>query len=152
VAVLSHAFWQRQFGGRDDVVGRTLVLDGTVYTIVGVVPPRFTWGDSDVYLPATPSADPRDYWLAFVKLKPGTPYPRAEAELQVLVDGFARLDPQYPQGRRVRIVTLNELVLGRFAGTLVLLFGAVVALLSSGARTCRSCCWRGACPGSTSCP
>jgi predicted permease len=132
VAVLSYLFWQRQFGGNRDVVGKTLELDHTLYTIVGVVPPRFTWGDSDVYLPGTPTADPHDYWLSFVKLKPGTPHATAAAEFQVLADRFAKLDTNYPQDRRTVVVTLNEEVLGKFAGTLVLLFGAVIALLVIG--------------------
>jgi predicted permease len=132
VAVLSYLFWQRQFGGSRDVVGKTIELNHTVYTIIGVVPPRFTWGDSDVYLPATPTADPHEYWLSFIKLKPGTKFPAAEAEFQALADRFAKIDPTYPQDRKVKIVTLNEQVLGRFAGTLALLFGAVVALLVIG--------------------
>ena len=133
VAVLSYLFWRRQFAANRDVVGKTIELDHVLYTIIGVVPPRFTWGDSDVYLPAAPTADPHDYWLSFVRLKPGTPHAAAAAELQVLVDRFARQDPNnYPQDTRVAIVTLNEEVLGRFAGTLVLLFGAVVALLVIG--------------------
>ena len=132
VAVLSYLFWQRQYGGRRDIVGKSIELDHLLYTVIGVVPPRFTWGDSDVYIPASLTADPREYWLAFVKLKPGAKFPVAEAEFQALTDRFAKLDLQYPQDRRVKIVTLNEQVLGRFAGTLVLLFGAVVALLVIG--------------------
>jgi predicted permease len=133
VAVLSYLFWQRQYGGSREIVGKTIELDHTLYTIIGVVPTRFTWGDSDVYLPAYPTADPHEYWLSFVKLKPGTKYPAATAELQVLVDSFAKQDPKgYPQGMRAVIVTLNEEVLGRFAGTLVLLFAAVVVLLLIG--------------------
>src|SRR6266851_9929854 len=57
VAVLSYLFWQRQFGGSRDVVGENIELDRQLYTVIGVVPPRFTWGDSDVYLPAVPTAD-----------------------------------------------------------------------------------------------
>jgi predicted permease len=132
VVVLSHAFWQRQFGGGRDVIGRMLHLDGAAYTIIGVVPPRFTWGDSDVYLPGVPTADPREYWQAFVKLKAATPYERAEGELQRIVNDQAKADRSYPQDRRVKIVTLNELVLGRFAGTLVFLLASVVALLMIG--------------------
>jgi predicted permease len=132
VAVLSYLFWQRQFGGNRDVVAKTLELDHTLYTIIGVVPPRFTWGDSDVYLPGTPTADPHDYWMSFVKLKPGTPHTAAAAEFQVLAERFAKLDTNYPQDRRATVVTLNEEVLGKFAGTLVLLFGAVTALLVIG--------------------
>src|SRR5437868_10428815 len=133
VAVLSYLFWQRQFGSSRDVLGKTMELDHVLYTIIGVVPQRFTWGDSDVYLPANPTADPHEYWLSFIKLKPGTKFPAATAELQMLVDSFAKQDPKnYPQDRRAVIVTLNEEVLGRFAGTLVLLFAAVVVLLLIG--------------------
>src|SRR5712672_4047972 len=133
VAVLSYLFWQRQFGGSRNVVGKSIELDHALYTIIGVVPQRFTWGDSDVYLPANPTADPHEYWLSFVKLKPGTKFPAATAELQSLVDNFAKQDPKnYPQDRRAVTVTLNEEVLGRFAGTLVLLFGAVEVLLLIG--------------------
>lgn len=133
VAVLSYLFWQRQYGASHDVIGKSIDLDHVSYTVIGVVPPRFTWGDSDVYLPALPSADPHYYWLSFIKLKPGTKYPAAQAEMQVLADRFAKEDPKnYPQDMRAKIVTLNEEVLGRFAGTIVFLFGAVVILLIIG--------------------
>ena len=133
VAVLSYLFWQRQYGASHDVIGKSIELDHKPYTVIGVVPPRFTWGDDDVYLPAMPSADPHYYWNTFIKLKPGTKYPAAQAEMQTLVDRFAKDDPKnYPQDRRVKVVSLNEEVLGRFAGTLVFLFGAVVVLLLIG--------------------
>jgi predicted permease len=133
VAVLSYLFWQRQYGASHDVIGKTIELDHTPYAVIGVVPPRFTWGDSDVYLPAVQTADPHSYWLSFVKLKPGVKYPAAQAEIQVLVDRFAKEDPKgYPQDMRVKIVTLNEQILGRFAGTIVFLFGAVIVLLIIG--------------------
>lgn len=133
VAVLSYLFWQRQFGGNRSVVGQTIELDHVLYSVVGVAPPRFTWGDSDVYVPAIPSGDPHDYWMSFIKLKPGAKHPAAAAELQVLVDRFVRDDPKdFRRDRKVAIVTLNEEVLGRFSGTLILLFVAVVALLVIG--------------------
>jgi predicted permease len=133
VAVLSYLFWQRQYAGSHDVIGKLIELDHTPYTVIGVVPPRFTWGDSEVYVPALPSADPHYYWLSFIKLKPGIKYPAAQAEMQTLVDRFAKEDPKgYPQNVRVKIVTLNEQILGRFAGTIVFLFSAVVVLLLIG--------------------
>ena len=42
VAILSDGFWRSYFGGAGDVVGRTLMLDGNVYTVIGVMPARFT--------------------------------------------------------------------------------------------------------------
>ena len=134
VVVLSYLFWQRQFAGNRNAVGQTIELDHTLYTIIGVAAPRFTWGDSDVYVPAIPTSDPHDYWNAFIKLKPGVKYPAAAAaEFQVLLDRFVRDDPRdFRRDRKAAIVTLNEEVLGRFSGTLVLLFAAVVALLVIG--------------------
>jgi len=133
VAVLSYLFWQRQYGASHDVLGKTIELDHTRYTVIGVVPPRFTWGDSDVYLPAVPNADPHYYQNAFIRLKPGASFPAAQAEMQALVDQFAKQDPtNYPQNMRVKIVTLNEQVLGQFAGAIIFLFGAVVLLLAIG--------------------
>lgn len=133
IAVLSYLFWQKQYGGNRDVMGKTIELDRMLYTIVGVAAPRFTWGDSDVYLPATPTADPHEYWMAFIKLKPGVKHPAVAAQLQVMVDRWVQNDVKdFRRDRKVAIVTLNEEVLGRFSGTIVLLFGAVVALLVIG--------------------
>ena len=133
VAVLSYLFWQRQYAQSSSVIGQTVELDRSLYTVIGVAPPRFTWGDSDLYIPALPSADPHEYWMSFIKLKPGVKHPAAAAELQVLVDRFVRDDPRdFRRDRKVAIVTLNEEVLGRFSGTLILLFVAVVALLAIG--------------------
>jgi predicted permease len=133
VVVLSYLFWQKEFCGNRNVVGQTIELDHALYSVIGVAAPRFTWGDSDVYLPAIPTADPRDYWMSFIKLKPGVKHAAAAAELQVMVDRFTKDDPRdFRRERKVAIVTLNEEILGRFSGTLVLLFAAVVALLVIG--------------------
>jgi predicted permease len=133
IAVLSYLFWHRQYGGSRDVIGKTIELNHSLYTVIGVVPPRFTWGDSEVYVPANPTADPKDFSLAFVKLKPGVKHSAAAAEIQTLVDQYTKdFSNMFRPGTRVTIVTLNEEVLGRFAGTLILLFVAVVALLVIG--------------------
>lgn len=53
IAVLTHAFWQRQFGGRMDVLGQTLTLNGESFEVVGVMPPDFVfpYGTTDLFLP-----------------------------------------------------------------------------------------------------
>lgn len=133
VAVLSYLFWQKQFGGSHDILGKSIELDHKLYTVIGVAAPRFTWGDSDVYLPDVPTGDAHDFWNAFIRLKPGVKHAAAAAELQVLLDRFTQSDPKdFRKDRRVVVVTLNEEVLGRFSGTLILLFGAVLALLLIG--------------------
>jgi predicted permease len=133
VAVLSYLFWKKQFNASRDVLGKTIEVDHKLYTVIGVASPRFTWGDSDVYVPYIPTADPHDYRNSFIKLKPGVTLEAANAELQPLVLSFKDRDPKnYAPVVRTKTVTLNEQVLGQFSGTLMLLFGAVVLLLVIG--------------------
>src|SRR5271170_6465980 len=133
VAVLGYLFWKKQYGGRLDIVGKTIELDHTPYTVIGVASPRFTWGDSDVYMPGNFKADPHYYMNAFLKLKPGATFAQAAAELRPLVDSFAKQDPRnFPQDTKVAIKTLNEEVLRGFEAPLLVLFAAVLLLLLIG--------------------
>jgi predicted permease len=133
VAVLSYLFWKKQYGGRLDILGKRIELDHTPYTVIGVASPRFTWGDSDVYIPGNFKADPHYYMSAFIKLKPGTSFATAAAQLQPLVDTFAKQDPtNFPQNAKVVLKTLNEEVMQGFQGPLLMLFAAVILLLLIG--------------------
>jgi predicted permease len=133
VAVLSYLFWKKQFGASRDVLGKTIELNHKLYTIIGVAASRFTWGDSDVYVPYIPTGNPHDYRNSFIKLKPGVTLEAANAELQPIVLSFRDRDPKgYAPVVRIKTVTLNEQVLGQFSGTLLLLFGAVTLLLVIG--------------------
>lgn len=51
IAVISYKFWQREFQAKPDVLGKRINLDHGEYTITGVLPPRFTWNDADIYAP-----------------------------------------------------------------------------------------------------
>ena len=98
VAVISYAFWQRQYGGAADVIGKTIELDRVPFTIIGVTPPEFTGVDQgsayDVAIPlaneplirgAGESAmDQRTWWWMRVmaRLKPGDTIERATTALR----------------------------------------------------------------------
>jgi predicted permease len=133
VAVLSYLFWKKQYAGRLDILGKLIQLDHVSYTVIGVASPRFTWGDSDVYIPANFKADPHYYMPASLKLKPGASFPAVAAELQPLVDAYAKQDPNnFPQNTRVTIKTLNQEVMKGFESPLLVLFAAVLFLLLIG--------------------
>jgi len=133
VAVLSYRFWMQHYAGDRGVLGKSIQLNHTPYMVIGVMPPRFTWLSSDVYLPGVPSADAHEYWMVFPKLRPGTNHRAAEAEFQVLVDRFAKEDPDdYPQDSHVKVVTLAEEALGSSGGIIANLFAAAVVLLIIG--------------------
>ncbi len=61
VAILGYALWQNRYGGDGAIVGRTIQVDATPHTVVGVMPPGFSGlsGNSDVWLPLA-QADPED--------------------------------------------------------------------------------------------
>jgi putative ABC transport system permease protein len=93
VAVLSYSFWQRHFNGDPAVVGRTIQLVHKTYTIVGVMPSRFTWQDADVYLPLKLPGGANDLYDPTMRLRPGVTHAAANAELQPLLEQFAKETP-----------------------------------------------------------
>ncbi len=112
-AVISYSFWEREFGGSADAIGRSVRLDGRPLTIVGVTPPSFFGVEvgvrNDVAVPMC--ADPLfsndgkgrisnrvAWWVsAMGRLKPGWTIERANAHLQTLAPGIMEgsVPPEY---------------------------------------------------------
>ncbi len=125
--VISHAFWQREFGASLSAIGRTLSLDGQPLAILGVTPPQFFGVDVgrsfDVAVPicSEPLMRPRSaldqpdtWWLAAVgRLKPGWTPQRAGSHLEAISAGLfqATLPPRYSpeDARRYRQLHLGAL-------------------------------------------
>ena len=132
VAIISHALWQRRFGADESILGKQLTLNGQQFTVVGVTPPNFQYGsEADVSVPIGLSAERfnlrgKDPGVsAFARLKPGTSIEAANAELNTIA---ARLEQQYPDtntGRRLRVQSLRESVVGQVRPVLLTLLGAV---------------------------
>ncbi|HKP82323.1 MAG TPA: ABC transporter permease, partial [Pyrinomonadaceae bacterium] len=132
VAIISHALWQRRFGADESILGKQLTLNGQQFTVIGVTPPNFQYEtEADVSVPIGLSAerfklrgkDPGV--ISFARLRPGTSIESANAELNTIA---ARLEQQYPDtntGRRVRLESLRENVVGDVRPTLLTLLGAV---------------------------
>jgi putative ABC transport system permease protein len=102
-AVISNAFWQREFGGRGNIIGSKLSLDGHPFEIVGVTPPSFfgleVGRNFDVALPLCTepaihregawTADSTTWWLAAIgRLNQGWTFKRASAELASIAPGI----------------------------------------------------------------
>jgi putative ABC transport system permease protein len=111
-AVISHAFWQMYFGGRESAIGSTLTLRDQPFTVVGVAPSSFTGlevGETfDIALPVCSVAlwdsrlDRRDrWWLTIMgRLKPDWTIARANEHLRTLSPGLldATIAPGYDAG------------------------------------------------------
>jgi putative ABC transport system permease protein len=135
--VLSHAFWQKQFAGEANVIGRQLLLDDQSYTVIGVAPPRFKFWAGEVWVPfglfsnEAFATNRMGSVLIFAigRLKPGVTLEQARAEFNVIA---ARLAAQYPeanQGSGVRIVPWSESVSREIRPALLVLMGAVAFVL-----------------------
>ena len=133
VVLLSYLFWQRHFNADPSVVGRRIQLVHKNYTIIGVLPSRFTWGDAAVYLPLKISNDSSIDYDPLLKLKPGVTFAAANAELQPLLEQFAKETPtHFPKKFRVQVRGLNEQFEEHLGHSLFLLLGAVSLLLFIG--------------------
>ena len=135
VAVLSYQLWKSQFGGDQQVAGKSIHLDGDAYTVIGVMPPSFDKPESALlWVPLVWTAQERavrgEHSMAAVaRLKPGVTVQQAQAQL----DGIAaRLAEQYPAdsaGWGAAVVPLREETVGDVRRPLLMLFGAVVFVL-----------------------
>jgi putative ABC transport system permease protein len=134
VIMLNYRFWQRHFNGDQAVIGRTLELVHKKYTIIGVTRPHFTWGwDADVYLPQKLSNDPGLTFGAVIKLRPGVTRTAADAELQPLLERFAKETPtHFPPSFHADVRELSYWTAHELGATLYLLFAAVAMLLAIG--------------------
>jgi predicted permease len=134
VAVISYLFWKSHFASAPDVVGRTLDLNQHKYTVIGVVGPRFTWHDSEVYLPMPAGMDAKHRFETLVRLRPGVSTDAARDELTGFVQRFAHAEPTMVRqsAYTIKVETLNDWLLGQFKGTLLVLFAAVALLLLIG--------------------
>ena len=133
VVVLSHKFWERHFNGDPSVVGKPIRLVQKTYTILGVMPPRFTWLDGDVYLPLSLSPSQTITYGTIIKLKPGISRAAAAAELEPFFQQFAKETPNHFRKQyKLEVRNISYFYMHELGGTLALLFGAVALLLVIG--------------------
>ncbi len=139
VVVLSHGLWQRRFGGAPDVVGQTLALDGTAFTVVGVLPE----GAGIVGLPVAPdlwvpfALDPAHdyratdgrYLQVIARLRPGVSRDQAQAEMATMAWRLEEAHPEFNSGWSVNLVPVSEQVTGTLRRPLLVLAGVVALVL-----------------------
>jgi putative ABC transport system permease protein len=136
--VLSYQFWQTQFGGQPNVLGRNLRLGNDEYAIVGVMPQGMPFFDDlprvDLWVPL--SYAPKDemntrgnhYLNVVARLKPGVTIERAGTEMA----GIAKqIEEQFPEnkGLGAKVVTVREQLVGDVRPALLILLGAVAFVL-----------------------
>ena len=135
--IISDRLWRDRFASNPEALGKTIILDGAEFTIIGIMPPKFRlWTDIDVYTPLG-RGEPLLYndrtihsIACIARLKPDVSVGQAQGELNSVQ---ANLDRLYPTADRnlpgTDIVPLKQSIVGDASGTLLLLLGAVGIVL-----------------------
>jgi len=137
VVVISDRLWRRVFNADPSVLGRSITLHDSNYTVIGVMPPQMTSPqDSDFWMSMTRRVP--DVWMqrfihpmiyVWGKLKPGVTVEQARTEMKGIA---ARLEKEYPgtNGQETAVVTpLLDNLVGKYKTNLALLLGAVGLVL-----------------------
>ncbi|MFL6227896.1 MAG: ABC transporter permease [Pyrinomonadaceae bacterium] len=132
VVVLSDALWRRDFAADPRIVNRTIPLNGENYTVVGVMPPvaNALYKTVQVWAPLVFSDDERTdrgnhLYLSVGRIKPGVTVEQAQAEMDAIARRLAAQYPDADTGRGVRLLRINELLVGAVRRTLLVLMAAV---------------------------
>jgi putative ABC transport system permease protein len=137
IAVLSHGLWQRRFGSDPGVSGKQISLNGQSYTVVGVLPAGFHFakvGAAEVWTPIYPPPEQLSrryfHWLNVIaRLRPGVSLETAQAQMETVGRRIAQDDPQTHAGTNIRLVPLQEEIVGSLRQILFVLLGAVGVVL-----------------------
>jgi putative ABC transport system permease protein len=134
-AVISSGMWHDRFGSDPDVIGKSINLDGTDRTIVGVMAPLYTpdlpLGDICLPLQADPNSDnPGNQLFAAARLKPGVTLAQAKAATQVIAEQFRRKYPnEMGPKNSFTLETVRQASVAGAKTALLVLFGAVGLVL-----------------------
>lgn len=138
VAMLSDGFWHRRFGASPGIVGKSIDLNGTNYTITGILPSNFKFYgvDRDIFSPIGQWNDPsfldRRVDLsshAFGRLKPGVTLEQAGAEMNSIAHRLALAYPEADKDVGVSVLSMKQDIVGRVQPFLIVLLAAVAFLL-----------------------
>jgi predicted permease len=137
VIVLSDPMWRSQFGGRPDIVGAIVRLDGKPFEIVGVAPPELSFPDGPdfwrplVFTPHQVSDDQRGAnWINVIaRLRPDVTVALANSSMGLVADRLARDFPRSNAGKTMFAAPLHERLVRGVRPALLVLLGAVSLVL-----------------------
>ena len=137
VVVLRHNFWIRRYNGDLNILGEKLYLEGTPYTIVGVMPPEFVFFNRQSELltprPLRPASERDDRsnrnYRAMARLRDGMSLDQAQARADIFSEKLAEQYPETNRAWRVKLIPIGEDSAGEARPAMIVLFGAVLCVL-----------------------
>jgi putative ABC transport system permease protein len=133
-AIISEKLWRAHFGSDPQIVGKSILLNGDAYPVVGLMPDSFVPDPpADVWIPlqADPNSTNEGHYLAVAaRLKPGITLGQARAEMKLVGEQFRRADPKWmDKNESVAVVPMREAMVGNVRTALLILLGAVFLVL-----------------------
>jgi len=136
IVLISAGLWKRKFASSPDALGKSLILDGKSYTLVGVIPEVFDLYRSahptDVYVPIGqwnhPGLNVRGAGLGIhgvARFKPGVTMEQARADMERVTANLAAMYPDWDQGIGANLIAFKRALLGDVQPLLLVLLGAV---------------------------
>jgi putative ABC transport system permease protein len=132
VVVLTYGMWQRSFGGDQGILGQPLTLNGINYTVVGVLPPSFQFALRPADLWRTYQPTPAQLQRRFMhgtnligRLKPGVSVAQTQSELSAIASRIEQENKESHAGTGLRLISLQEQVVGQVKPILMVLLAAV---------------------------
>src|SRR5262249_19282398 len=131
---ISHRLWRERLDSDPSIVGKSITLNGPLFTVVGVMPPGFQYpNDTDVWhrlqWDLTQHSRGAHFMESIVRLKPGGTIDMANAELRALTQRLGKENPSTNGDWSARATPLAAEVVGFFRPALFALFGAAAFLL-----------------------
>ena len=131
VFVLNYRVWKQDFNSDPNLIGKTFNLDGTETTLVGVMPPRFSFWDGNLWRPLPLDRTDKEHRVVmYGHLRPALTPKVASLEAILLANRLAKVYPsEFPKRFTVRLQNLIQETIGDFEQTLYTLLAAVGLLL-----------------------
>src|SRR4051812_2155255 len=134
VVLVGHDFWQRNLGGREDVLGQTLKLDDAVYTIVGVMPKTFRHPyRAEIWLPLglnfSANSQSNHYLYGVARLRPGISFEQADAAGRRMCAAINQAAADKNNALRVYLIPLRDSFIQNLRPKLLLIAGAALCAL-----------------------
>jgi putative ABC transport system permease protein len=132
--VISERLWRNRFHGDSAIVGRSIELDGKPFTLLGVAPAGFQiFYPSELWTLYVPKRSPeqrRMHYLQVIgRLKPGVSLSQAQAAMDAIGAGIARISPETNRNWGIAIQPLHRALIGDELRSTSLVLGAVVAFV-----------------------
>ena len=135
--ILSNAYWQSHYASNPSAVGRSIVLDGSPFAIIGVASAglRFEiFGDPDMYVPlllTKRNIESRSGTGLFVvaREKPGVPLASAQAQMDVIAQQLVQQNPKEDENRGIKLKNLRDTFSGPHQGLFFFAGAAALVLL-----------------------